>query len=78
MANYVGKFESSPFEFSTEIPSETFYGYIPEEVVPEKCSVDGNCTFFYYAGESNLPIEEANEFYIYNPSQGFLYKFLLD
>lgn len=78
MAYYVGIFENAPYEFSKEIESEVFYGYIPQDVVPEKCFTVGVCTFFYDSGEMNMPIEEANDFFIYNSTQGLLYKFLVN
>jgi hypothetical protein len=74
MANYLGNFEKGAYDFSIEITEEVFLQHILEDVIPQKC-LTGEHTFFYYSGEENLPLEEANEFYIYNSGQGFLYKF---
>lgn len=79
MANYYyqGILESEPIEFSKKIASDIFFEYIPENVVPEKC-LDGYHTFFYLAEEADISVEEAKEFFIYSPSKGLLYKFLID
>lgn len=79
MANYHyrGILETKPSEYSKKIASDIFFEHIPSDVVPEKC-LNGTHSFFYYSGEANLSVDEANTFFIYNSTQGFLYEFLID
>ena len=78
MATYIGNLESQPYDFSTEVTSEIFFRYSPEDAVPQKCFLGGIYRFFCYTGEASIPIEESKEFFIFNQNQGFCYKFLID
>lgn len=75
MAQYIGNTDEGNYNFSTELTSSVFFEYVAEADIPQKC-FDGDCKFFVYNGESNIPLEESNDFFIHNLKQGYYYKFL--